>query len=181
MEEWRDIPYYEGEYQVSNLGNVKSFKFGKEKILKPVKDTDNYLRVVLCKDRKQKSYLIHRLVAEVFIPKIEGKNNVDHIDSNRQNNIYTNLRWCTIAENNSFELARKHNSEARKGGKNPMYGKNGKLNHRSKSVLCIELNRIFGSTMEAQRELGIPQSNISACCNGKYKSAGGYHWKFIEK
>ena len=70
-------------------------------------------------------------------------------------------------------------SEAKQGRKNYMYGKTGELHHRSKAVLCIELNKIFGSAMEVQRKLGIPHSNISDCCNGKYKSAGGYHWKFI--
>ena len=182
MEEWKDIPAYQGKYQVSNLGNVKSLNYnrtGEEKILKPVKGRDNYLHVYLCKNGKQKNIKIHRLVAEAFIPKIDGKEFVDHIDGNRQNNNVNNLRWCTQAENNSFDLARKHMSEAKQGRKNYMYGKTGKLHHRSKAVLCIELNKIFGSAMEVQRKLGIPHSNISDCCNGKCKSAGGYHWKFI--
>ena len=180
MEKWKDIPGYEGLYQVSNLGNVKSLKFGKERILKSIKRKDNYLHVYLYKDGKQKNFLVHRLVAEVFIPKIEGKEFVDHIDGNRSNNVYTNLRYCTNKENCNFELCKKHMSEARKGEKNHMYGKTGELNHRSKAVLCVELNRIFGSTMEAERELGINQSHISACCRGKYKSSGGYTWRYVE-
>ena len=67
-----------------------------------------------------------------------------------------------------------------------MYGKTGELHHRSKAVLCIELNKIFGSAMEVQRKLGIPHSNISDCCNGKYKSAGKHpvtgeklHWRYV--
>ena len=173
MEEWKDIPGYEGKYQVSNLGNVKSLNYnrtGKEKILKPGKNTDNYLFVDLCKNGKEKKYLVHRIVAEAFIPKIEEKTHVDHIDGNRQNNVYTNLRWCTPKENSNFELCKKHISEA-----------------NGKKVLCIELDKLFGSTMEAERETGINQQSISMCCRGKLKSAGKHpvtgerlHWKYID-
>ena len=141
MEEWKDIPAYQGKYQVSNLDNVKSLNYnrtGKEKILKPMENRGNYLMAVLYKDRKRKAYSVHRLVAEAFIPKIDGKNQVDHIDSNRQNNNVNNLRWCTIAENHNFDLYRKHRSEVMKGKKNPMYGKTGALNRNSKAVLYLE-------------------------------------------
>lgn len=77
---WKDIEGYEGKYKVSNLGDVISFKLNKEKILKPGIDKDGYLRVGLCKNGKRKNYGIHRLVAEAFIPKIEGKEYVDHIN-----------------------------------------------------------------------------------------------------
>ena len=175
-------------YMVSNLGNIKSLNYrhtGKEKMLKPLKHKDNYLMVVLYKNRKRKNYKVHRLVAEVFIPKIEGKEFVDHIDGNRQNNNVENLRWCNQAENNNFDLYRKHMSEAKKGEKHPMYGKTGELNHRSKIVICIELNKIFGSTYEAERETGINHSSISRCCRGKLKSSGKLngiklHWKYTE-
>ena len=179
---------------VSNLGRIKGLKDNhgnyREKILKPGKgkNKDNYLNVVLCKDGKQKTCKVHRLVAEAFIPKIEGKTHVDHIDGNRQNNVYTNLRYCTPKENSNFELCKKHMSEAQKGEKNPMYGKTGKLHHNSKAVLCIELNRIFESITEAEQELGIYKSSISKCCNGKYKSSGKHpvtgeklHWKYIDE
>ena len=183
MEIWRDIKGYEGVYQISNMGNVKSLgnnKSRKEKVLKLAKNTNGYLKVNLYKDGKQKNYLIHRLVAESFIPKVEGKTHVDHIDSNRQNNNVNNLRWCTIVENNNFDLYRKHMSEAKKGEKHHMYGKTGALHNRSKIVLCIETGKIYGSTMEAGRETGINQSSISAVCNSRRKSAGGYHWKYVD-
>ena len=184
MEEWKDISGYEGKYQVSNTGRIKSLKDNhgnyREKILKPGKHRDNYLMVVLCKDGKEKTYSVHRLVAETFIPKIDGKTHVDHIDGNRQNNNVNNLRWCTHKENCNFELCKKHRAEARKG-------KTGALNPTSKPVLCIEMNKIFGSTREVERELKINDSSIGKCCNGKYKYAGKHpvtgeklHWKYIE-
>ena len=156
------------------MGNVKSLKFGKERILKPKENRDNYLQVYLYKDGKGKNYYVHRLVAEVFIPKIDGKTHVDHIDGNPSNNVYTNLRWCNQAENCNFELARKHMSE-----NSALKGKSGELHHRSKAVLCVELNKIYGSVREVERELGVNHRTISACCNGKQKSAGGYTWKYI--
>ena len=183
MEICKDIKGYEGLYQVSNLGNVKSLNYnrtGKERILNSLKNKDNYLCVVLCKDGKGESYLVHRLVAEAFLPKVEGKTHVDHINSDRQNNNVNNLRWCTNKENHNFELARKHKSEAKKGEKSYLYGKTGALHHRSKAVLCVENGKIYGSTMEAERKMGIAHESISKCCNGKRKSAGGYHWEYVD-
>ena len=199
MEEWKTV-VVNGEvynnYMVSNWGNVKSLNYrntGKEKMLKLGENAGNYLIVALYKDGKQKTCLIHRLVAEAFLPKAEEKTHVDHIDSDRQNNNVNNLRWCSQAENNQFDLFRKHMSEARKGEKHHMYGKHHteEARHKmreahNKQVLCLELNKIFGSATEAGMELGIDQSSISKCCLGKLKSSGKHpvtgeklHWKYV--
>lgn len=153
MEIWRDIPGYEGLYQVSNLGRIKSLYDGghkthRELIRKPDIRKDGYLQVKLCKNNVAKTYLIHRLVATAFIPNPHNKPYLDHINTIIDDNRVENLRWVTQKENmnnpktkkNCKENSAKVNlgrtlsdetkrkiSEARKGkycGKNhPCYGK----------------------------------------------------------
>ena len=110
MEEiWKDIEGYEGLYQISNLGRVKSLERTitvglrrkvrkKEKIMK-FTIRSGYYNLVLRKNGKRKSKQVHRLVADAFIPKVEGKNIVNHINFNRKDNRAENLEWCTQAEN----------------------------------------------------------------------------------
>jgi hypothetical protein len=100
---WKDIKGYEGLYQVSNLGRVKTLKlkFGKQRadtIMKPSVSVWGYGRVCLIKNKKGKNYYVHRLVAEAFIPNLENKPTVDHIDRNKLNNVVSNLRWATYKE-----------------------------------------------------------------------------------
>jgi len=112
LEEWRDIKGFEGHYQVSNLGNVRSLdrqirikgkhqKFRKSKGVNLVKtpDWDGYLNVGLCLNGKVTRRTVHRLVAMAFIPNPENKATVNHKDSNRANNKLLNLEWATISEN----------------------------------------------------------------------------------
>ena len=111
MEEvWKDIKGYEGLYQVSNLGRVKrliSTKCKVERFLSITKDNKvGYCRIMLSKDNKQKRFLIHRLLAEHFIPNFQNKPCIDHINGDKSDNRLENLRWCTYKENNNFPLAR---------------------------------------------------------------------------
>lgn len=99
MEVWKDINGYEGLYQVSNLGNVKSLKYGKERILKPDVSKFGYLFVDLCKNNICKSFRVHRLVAIVFIPNLENKEQVNHINGIKTDNMVQNLEWVTAKEN----------------------------------------------------------------------------------
>lgn len=158
---WKDIEGYEGLYQISNLGNVKTLNYnhtGKEKILKPKKDKYGYLEVGLYKEGKRKIYKIHRLVAEAFIPNPNKLPEVNHKDENKTNNHITNLEFCD----------RKYNCN---------YGtRNEKL---SKQVMCLETGVVYPSTMEVQRQFGFRNSDISLTCNGKQQTAYGFHWKYV--
>lgn len=108
QEIWKDIKNYEGLYKVSNLGNVKSLpkKAGrsnrKEKILNFNKNSKGYLRVELSKDKKRKQCLVHRLVAETFIPNYNNLPQINHKDENKENNYIDNLEWCDNKYNNNY-------------------------------------------------------------------------------
>lgn len=110
---WRDIVDedidYKGKYQVSNLARVRSFHRDKVKIMKPDIVHTGYLRVLLYKNGKTKSYYVHVLVAKAFIPNPEGKKQVNHVDGNKENNYADNLAWVTQSENikHAYELGLK--------------------------------------------------------------------------
>lgn len=130
IEKWKDIAGYEGIYEVSNLGRIKTVarvdRAGKpvpERIRSNV-EVHGYLYCELWKDNHSKRFAVHRLVASAFIPNPEGKPEVNHIDGNKKNNVISNLEWCTYSENayHAFKnnLARAYD---RSGENNPMYGK----------------------------------------------------------
>lgn len=193
MEEiWKDIKDYEGKYQVSNLGRVRSLdrKVGnhprKGKVLKPCVNRNGYLSVNLySKNTNRKVKSVHRLVAQSFIPNIEGKLEVNHIDGNKQNNKIDNLEWCTMSENKIHAYKTRLRQKIRLFGKeNGMYQRRGKDSPCSKTVIQYnkEMNKIaeYGSTCEAERKTGICSTNIAKCCRAKAKTAGGYIWKYKE-
>ena len=170
-EQWLDISGYEGLYQISNFGRVKSFYFKNPHILKPHK-VKGYSNVELYKNKKKKQFYIHRLVMENFCP-IENMNvlDVNHKDEDKSNNHISNLEWMTHKDNLNY------GSRAEKA-RMKMQGKN---SSRSKKVRCIEKDVIYEALREAERQLGIPATNISRACKGKIKTAGGYHWEYVEE
>lgn len=96
---WEDIEDYEGLYQISNCGRVKSLIFSEKRILKNIINNNGYFIITLCKNNKCKTFTIHRLVALHFIPNPEDKPQVNHKDGDKLNNYYKNLEWCTASEN----------------------------------------------------------------------------------
>jgi hypothetical protein len=117
---WKDISGYEGLYQVSNTGKVRSLNYrhtGKTKVMKPSTNKLGYKCVNLCKDGKRKIYFIHRLVALAFIPNPNNYPIINHKDENPSNNAVWNLEWCTYEYNNNYGNRNKKLSEAIKGKK----------------------------------------------------------------
>lgn len=162
MEHWKSITGYEGLYEVSDLGRVKSLKHGKERIMKPGKTSSGYLKVILCKDGKLKHSKIHRLVAKAFIPNPNNLETVNHKDEVKTNNVASNLEWMSREDNVAYSRPQWEKRSVQ------MFDKS-----------TGELLAIFPSTNEAGRVTGINQSHICSCCNGKRKSAGGYIWRYI--
>lgn len=177
MEEWKAINGYDA-YEVSNLGNIRN----KEtmRILKPRKDKGGYLQINLYRNKAGKTEKVHRLVAFAFIPKIDCKDHIDHINGNRSDNKSTNLRWCSLAENNGFPLARKHRSErSRKNVGN--YRPSGFIKPCRKVLQYSQSGRFireWSSGFEAAKSIGFSSSTLFKACNDQRKSAGGYKWKF---
>lgn len=114
---WKDIVDYEGLYQVSNLGRVKSIKFSKEKILKPVPTHNGYYIVGLSKNGNKKRFRVHRLVAQAFIGKISKGYCVNHINEVKTDNRLENLEIITFKENVNYGTANARRSESHKGRK----------------------------------------------------------------
>ena len=102
-EQWKDIEGYDGVYQVSDLGRVRSRKSGEWKVMSASKNRKGYLRLDLSIDGKRKNASVHRLVAQAFIPNDdESKNQVNHKDENKENNRVDNLEWCTAQYNSTY-------------------------------------------------------------------------------
>lgn len=185
---WRDIEGYEGLYQVSNLGRIKSlrrqvvntvgFRIVPEAYLKG-SFRYGYRIVRLCKNGNVKRYMVHRLVAQAFIPNPENKPSVNHIDGVPNNNMLSNLEWATYSEQQNH----RHHVLHQKVGR-AYLGKFGKEHNKSKTVYQILNEKIiaeFGSTKEAERKTHIDSTSIGRCCNGKQGTAGGFRWRYKER
>ena len=168
---WKDVLGYEGFYQVSNLGRVKSldkhdrcgrFKEGKIKV---IGDNGNgYCVVNLKVDGKQQMKTVHRLVATAFIPNPNNLSEINHIDGNKKNNTISNLEWCDRSKNVKHAIKNKLQT-----------------NFGQRKVMCVELNKVFNSVTEAEKWVGVKGSRISNVCQLKRgcKTCGGYTWRYL--
>lgn len=183
MEEtWKPIKGYEGLYEVSNKGNVKTLR--KNKIMSQAVGVNNgYCYVGLYKNGKGKNVLVHRIVAIAFIDNPMGKKTVNHIDGNKRNNTVENLEWATHSENHkhAFMTGLKVVSDNQRKAASETGKKTCDANRRRKAVVMIkgdDVIKSFESAHEAARYIGGSPSAIVACCKGKYQTSKGYRWKY---
>lgn len=180
-EQFKDIKGYEGLYQVSNYGRIKSLpkivntklknvssRKTKEKILKCNLTRDNYLSVNLVKNKKNKTIRVHQLVCNTFIENEENYKCINHKDSNPRNNKIDNLEWCTQSYNIKYAY--------KKGNAKPT---------RTRCVVQMDKNykimNVFNSINDACRHIGKKgHQNIIKCCQNKIPTAYGYRWKYYE-
>lgn len=186
MEEiWKDIAGYEGYYQISNLGNVKSLSrvVGKsngknyrvtEKLRKSFLNGNGYPMVSLAKGSIVNVF-VHRLLAEAFIPNPENKPQVNHKDSNKTNYSIENLEWVTNKENAQHHARSSH-------FKPPGLGRTGRKHQSSRPVIRLDLNgkliKCYESIHLAAKDLGTTTSNICSCLKGRYQTHLGSKWEY---
>ena len=179
MEEWKDIKGYEGIYQISNKGRVKSLnridsrgRKRNEKILSPTPINGGYLHLNLYKNGKKKPYLIHRLVAEAFLPNPDNLPVVNHKDENKLNNNVENLEWCSVEYNNKYGTRQERITKKLKGKKKA-----------HKKILCVETGEIFIGSQDVIDKM-IHNGTSSVIRNnlrGRTKKAYGYTFKYIDE
>ena len=169
---WKDVVGYEGLYQVSNLGRVKSLGNEKqriEKILKPHKLRTGYLLIHLYKNGTPGYRLVHRLVATAFIP----NDNIFAATVNHKNEVKTdnraeNLEWMSSGDNTRYSCA------------GPYGNKSSSKNYHAKQVRCIETGEVFDCAADASRFLGIAIPCVANSIRKGYRCAG-YHWEYVEQ
>jgi len=192
----KDIKGYEGLYAITEDGRV--FKYKGNKYMKINKRKDGYCSVGLTKNKKNKKFLVHRLVAMSFIPNPDNKPQINHINMIKSDNRVENLEWVTQSENIKHSYKNNKNyrfnlSKSRSGitftdehkrkislshkGKKKNYDVwNKGINFGNRKVICIETGEIFQSILQASKRY---KCNVSQCLRGKSKTAGGYHWIYL--
>lgn len=171
-EEWRPIAGYEGIYEVSNTGNVVSLnynkKIGERRLRKQKLTKDGYLEIALCKGNKMKHVMVHRLVAETFLPNPSGLPQINHKDENKTNNRVDNLEWCDVKYNINYGSGIKRRSE-------------------SVSIPIIkktkdgEFVKRYKSVSEAAEDNGMTTCEIVLVCNGHNVTANGFKWEYEDE
>ena len=172
---WKDIVGYEGKYQISSLGNIRSLRYNggnHVRNLVPIDNGHGYLSIALCDgEGKRKKFYIHRLVADAFLDNTDNLPQVNHLDHDRKNNSVDNLEWCSVHDNLLYGTTHSRSVETLRA------------TYPSRKAVAQydvtgNLVAIFNSTRDAARKTGIDSSSISRCCNNKMNKAGGYNFAF---
>lgn len=173
-EEWRNIPGYEGLYQVSNIGRIRSLdrlvmkwngmRIVHSQIISQIRSGNGYMSVTLSRDGKKHQVTVHRLVAISFLDNPNNLPTINHKNGIRDDNRVDNLEWCSYSENNkhAFRVLGRNNSHA-------------------VPVRCIETGDVFSSMTDAAQAFGITTTSVSGVANGKYKQTHGLHFSFAKK
>ena len=186
VEEWRDIVIekdgktydFTGLYKVSNTGKVYSYKKGSTLKLNSL--NNGYKQVSLYLNGEHFCFRVHRLVAIMFLPNPENLPVINHKDENKQNNHVSNLEWCTQDYNVHYGTGIERMKVTRTGQKTTEEQRRKIAEVNKIKVRCIETNEIFPSIEEASVWCGLKSfSKIGECCKGKRKTAGGYHWEYV--
>ena len=151
-EQWKDIDGYDGMYQVSDLGRVRSRKSGEWKVMRPGKTKCGYPHVNLIKDDERKDFYVHRLVAQAFINNDDdSKTVINHIDEVKTNNRVSNLEWCTILYNNTYNDIRRRCMEHRRH------------TYSGKKTICDEIRDLFNPELSINENLELFKANGIDC------------------
>lgn len=179
-EQWMPVKGYEGLFEVSNHARIRSLKNTRHNDRKEPKIKNQFIGswgyyvVTLCKDGKSTPCLVHRLIAEAFIPNPDNLQFINHKDEDKTNNNIDNLEWCSQEYNNKYGTARERGVQTKRN------------NHTDGSKMLYQCDRLgnlikaYDSIKSASIATGIHVSTLSNCANGKphYKTAHGYIWRF---
>ena len=168
---WKPVVGYEGLYEVSDFGAVRCVTTKgcyQGKMRREWVSPQGYLRIGLSKDGKNRGLFVHRLIAEAFIPRVDGKDEIDHINTDKLDNRLENLRWCTHSENQNNPISAKRRKESiwkyrhsEKGMRDTKHANDCAAKVLSKPVICVETGIVYPSAKEAARQTGIPIGTIA--------------------